>query len=228
MPVRDVLPAARFDIAAFAELLAEPSRVAMVLSLMDGSARPATELAHIARVSAQTASSHFGRLARGGVLVVEPRGRHRYYRIASDDVAHAVEAMGLVRPPATPRSDDPARRPFRFARTCYRHLAGRVGVALASKLERDRVVVRRADRYVVALPARLQALLGDDAPPGGKPCLDWTERCDHIGGPLGVLLTSALLERRWLKRTDSGRALRMTAAGEEGFRSTFGLTFEGG
>src|SRR6266481_1709362 len=133
----DVLPSARYELASLGEQVADPSRAAMLLSLMDGSARPASELAGIAGVTPQTASSHLRRLVQGGLLVLERLGRHHYFRLSGEEVADALEAMALLRPPARKvRAPTPERVALTEARTCYLHLAGRFGVAWLDTLER--------------------------------------------------------------------------------------------
>jgi DNA-binding transcriptional ArsR family regulator len=223
---REVLPAARYDIAELCELLAEPARVAMVLALMDGSARPAGELARAAGVSAQTASAHFGKLIGGGVLAVEQQGRHRYYRIAREAVAQAVEALGVARPLGRARPLEARQRPLEHARTCYKHLAGRLGVMLRERLERGGFIAVVDARYELrALGVkRLAPLIAFESPaPVGKPCLDWTERRFHIGGTLGNALTAALFSRDWVRRLEGERALRVTTTGERGLRALLGI-----
>lgn len=225
MSESEVLSAVRHDIAQVCELLAEPARVAIVLALMDGSARPASELARAAGVSAQTASAHFGELVAGEVLAVEQQGRHRYYRIAREDVARAVEALGLVRTrPARPRQ--PRQRPLEQARTCYRHLAGKLGVALRERLEHGGFIAVSGEAYALCPLGvqRLAPLLALELPgPEGKRCLDWTERQFHVGGALGNALLEALFCKGWVLRADAGRALRVTVAGEHGLRTLFGI-----
>src|SRR5258708_6072022 len=130
MPPPLMKPAAKFELASFGEMLSEPSRVAMLLSLMDGRARPASELAAIAGVTSATASAHLQRLLGGGLWAVTPAGRHRYFRLAGERVADALEALALLHAPARPATTSPA--PLAEARTCYRHLAGRLGVAWLS------------------------------------------------------------------------------------------------
>src|SRR4051794_39872306 len=129
-------PHTRFDIATFGELLSDPSRVAMLLSLMHGLTRPATELAGIAGVSPATASAHLKKLLAGSLIRVEQSGRHRYYQLAGTAVADALEAVALHVPQrrASPKPMDPDRRLFTNARTCYQHLAGRLGVAWLAAL----------------------------------------------------------------------------------------------
>ncbi|HTV24956.1 MAG TPA: metalloregulator ArsR/SmtB family transcription factor [Polyangiaceae bacterium] len=218
-----------YDIAELCELLAEPTRVAMVLALMDGSTRPAGELARAAGVSAQTASSHLGKLLSGGVLSVEQQGRHRYYRVAHEGVAQAVEALGVVRPARPPRLLLAPQRPLEVARTCYRHLAGKLGVALRERLEALGFIVVRGDAYelcplgVKRLAGLLpEEVLGAREALAGKRCLDWTERQFHVGGALGNALMAALFSKDWVRRVE-GRGLRVTSAGERGLRALLGL-----
>jgi DNA-binding transcriptional ArsR family regulator len=215
------IPSARFDIASFGELVSDPSRVAMLLSLMDGLARPASELARIAGVTPSTASSHLGRLVRGGLVLADPVGRHRYFRLASDHVADALEVIALnTSPGRRVGSPDPSRAALARARTCYKHLAGELGVAWLAALERQRLLRIREGGLTLAPRgvACFEALgLAATHWPTGKPCLDWTERRNHLGGPLGVLLTQHILCLRWLARRKEGRALRITTLGRSGF-----------
>jgi DNA-binding transcriptional ArsR family regulator len=214
-------PSARFDIATFGELVSDPSRVAMLLSLMDGLARPASELAGIAGVTPSTASSHLARLLGGGLVLAEQSGRHRYFRLAGDHVADALEAIALHAAPATrPVSKDPARAALSRARSCYKHLAGELGVAWLASLESRRLL--RIEGGALSLAPRGIACFAELGLtraqwPAGKPCLDWTERRNHLGGPLGVVLTEHLFSLRWVARREGGRALRITASGRSGF-----------
>ena len=223
----DLVPGVRYDIAGLCELLSEPTRVAMALELMDGRARPAGELARAARVSAQTASAHFGKLVAGGVFAVEQQGRHRYYRIASDAMAHAIEALGVAHPQ---RPGPPAERgPLQRARTCYRHLAGSLGVALRERMELDGLLSRDPAGYVLTASGvgRLAEFLGAEGQKSallGRACLDWTERRHHVGGPLGNALARGAFDAGWLQRAVDGRAVHVTTRGERGFRSLFGLS----
>ncbi|WP_394825485.1 ArsR/SmtB family transcription factor [Pendulispora albinea] len=214
-----VLPASRFDVASFGELVSDTSRATMLLALMDGSARPATELANMAGVTPQTASFHLQRLVAGGLVRVEPIGRHRYFRLANDQVAEALEAVALLHGPLrTPTaSQSPTRQALAHARTCYNHLAGQLGVAWLASLENARFL--RVREGALSLSRRGIAWaegvgLSTERWPGGKPCLDWTERRHHLGGPLGALLTAHLFALKWIARRGDGRAVRVTAVGQ--------------
>ena len=156
------------DIAAAAALLAEPTRATLVTSVIADGELPVTDLAARAHVAPSTASEHLARLVAGGFLSCEQHGRHRYYRLADPAVAAAVEALALVAPQPPVRSLREATRSqlLRTARTCYDHLAGRIGVALAEALERDGTLVRSNGGYELGpnSGARLDGL-GIDRPP---------------------------------------------------------------
>jgi DNA-binding transcriptional ArsR family regulator len=214
-------PLNRYQLAELGALLSEPARAAILLALMDGTTRPAGELARIAGVSAATASAHLKRLLDGGLLGLHEQGRHRYFRLASDDVAAWLEAMALPHAtravPATATRDAALCR----ARTCYRHLAGQLGVALCDAwLERGWLHV--GSDGLCLLPTAADALVkaGWEASSTqqllhlrGRGCLDWTERRMHVGGPLGVAITGAMLEAGWLRRAQRNRALLPTPDG---------------
>jgi DNA-binding transcriptional ArsR family regulator len=206
------------QLAEFGSLLAEPARAAMLLALVDGTARPAGELAQAAGIGAPTASAHLKRLLDGGLLAVHAQGRHRYYRLANDEVAGWLEALALPRRSVAPATGD-AR--LRRARSCYRHLAGQLGVALCAGLLERGHLATTSDGLMLA-PAGADALAEAGLDPAaarrlpdlrGRGCLDWTERRLHVGGPLGVALTGAMLEAHWLRPATRGRALLPSAEG---------------
>lgn len=193
------------QLAEFGSLLAEPARAAMLLALVDGTAHPAGELARAAGIGAPTASAHLKRLLDGGLLAVQAQGRHRYYRLASDEVAGWLEALALPRRNVALMSTGDAA--LRRARSCYRHLAGQLGVALcAGLLERGHLATTSEGLVLGLAGADALAAAGLDPAaaarlPGlrGRGCLDWTERRLHVGGALGVALTGAMLEAGWLR-----------------------------
>jgi DNA-binding transcriptional ArsR family regulator len=214
-------PLNRYQLAELGALLSEPARAAILLALMDGTTRPAGELARIAGVSAATASAHLKRLLDGGLLGLHEQGRHRYFRLANDDVAAWLEAMALphaARSVSVVAGRDPA---LCRARTCYRHLAGQLGVALCEAwLERGWLHTGSDGMSLVPVAADALILAGWQAPSTqpllrlrGRACLDWTERRLHLGGPLGVAITGAMLEAGWLRRAQRNRALLPTPDG---------------
>jgi DNA-binding transcriptional ArsR family regulator len=214
-------PLNRYQLAELGALLAEPARAAILLALMDGTMRPAGELAKIAGVGAATASAHLKRLLDGGLLSVHEQGRHRYFRLASDDVAAWLEAMAL--PHAAGGTPIVAARDAALcrARTCYRHLAGQLGVALCEAwLERG--WLQTQSEGICLLPRAAHALVkvGWEETQTqqllrlrGRGCLDWTERRLHLGGPLGVAITGAMIDAGWLRRAPRHRALHPTSDG---------------
>jgi DNA-binding transcriptional ArsR family regulator len=195
-----------------AAMLADPARAAIVLALMDGRAHPAKKLALDAGVTPQTASAHLKKLVAGRILDWEGRGRCKYFRLAGPDVAHAVEALSQL----TARPLPPAAAELRFARCCYDHLAGQLGVAITARLP--------------ALPGLLLRDLGIDLAvletqrrPLSRCCVDWTERQPHVAGSLGAALLQAYKDRRWLLPVKDSRKLIVTPRGREMFVERFGL-----
>jgi DNA-binding transcriptional ArsR family regulator len=221
------------DIAAIAALLGDPARANILSALMDGGERSAGDLAFVAHVTPQTASAHLAKLVDAGLLAGERRGRNRYYRLASADVARMLEEIMTVaatRPrhyrPAWMRDDA-----LRSARTCYDHLAGRLGVAIADGLaRRGHLVLATEGGEVTASGTRLLAEWGLDlASLVGtrrrfcRPCLDWSERRPHIGGTIGAALAARCFALGWIERVKDSRAVAITAAGRSGFAATFAI-----
>ncbi|MGA8262291.1 MAG: metalloregulator ArsR/SmtB family transcription factor [Arenicellales bacterium] len=222
------------NVAAVAALMADPARATMLAALMDGWALPAGELAHAANVTPQTASSHLAKLLAGELVVVEAEGRHRYYRLAGTHVAQALEGLaGIHAAESTRRKGlSPGAGKLRFARSCYDHLAGRLGVALAQALEERRLILRAADKQFEVTPegAEWFAEIGIDVC-SVKPirrglarqCLDWTERRHHLAGPLGVELLRTLCANSWLRRLKGSRGVQVTPKGDIELRRSLGI-----
>jgi DNA-binding transcriptional ArsR family regulator len=221
------------SLAETAGLFADRTRAAFCLALLDGRAWTAGELARHAGVRPSTASEQLSRLVAGGLLTEERQGRHRYVRLAGPDAAALVEAL------ASYASDTPRPRNLRDAvrlsaearaRTCYDHLAGRLGVTLADAMIARGLVA--ADAGLAVTPAGrswLADALGYSQPAGARRplvrgCLDWTERRPHLAGALGAALCATALERRWVRRVGSGRAVTVTPEGAEAFRDLLGAT----
>lgn len=219
------MPLGEADLAAAASLLAEPARAELMLATLADGPLTASELAARAGIARSTASGHLGRLVAGGFLVVAERGRHRYYEPAGAAVAEAVEALSRVAPQRPARSLREATRSelLREARTCYDHLAGRLGVELARALEHRRVVVPTNGDYALGEQAAPElAVLGIDLEalseqrrPLVRGCLDWSERELHVAGALGAALNARLFELGCIVRRDRTRALAVTETGRE-------------
>ena len=215
--------------ASVAALLGDPSRANILTALMDGRALTAKELAFVAHVSPQTASGHLARLTDANLLVVEKQGRHRYFRLASPLVGQMLESVMAVAGPEPGRPTTwRGGEALRTARTCYDHLAGRLGVALADSLTASGHVALSPDGGEVT--ERGHTFLCDFGaePVAGKrvfcrPCLDWSERRPHIAGRLGAALATRCLELGWIERQRDSRAVTITTAGRQGFADRFGI-----
>ena len=214
------------NIALPAALIGDPARAAILSALCDGRAQPASALAYAARVTPQSASNHLAKLLEGGLLAVEAEGRHRYYRLASPQVAAAMEALAHLAPPIRSLEaplTSKARR-LRFSRSCYDHLAGRLGVAIATELEARGYLAApdpASKRYIITDAGRrwlheLGVEVGALKPTAAglaRRCLDWTERRHHLAGPLGAALMARLLDFGWLSRDGASRAIAVTPIG---------------
>jgi DNA-binding transcriptional ArsR family regulator len=220
------------DFVAIAALVGDRSRAAMLQSLADGRALPASDLARCAHVSAQTASTHLGKLMDGGLISVEQQGRHRYYRLRDERTANLLEFLASYASPSPrePVPVDRAARELRFARTCYKHLAGRLGVAVTEALCVQGIMRARDDSYEITLRGREWLLEKgiDIEPPRSRPltkrCLDWSERRHHLGGALGVALLRYFKERDWVAPTRARRTLRLTSRGAAALERELGIS----
>ncbi|HZH28947.1 MAG TPA: winged helix-turn-helix domain-containing protein [Azospirillaceae bacterium] len=221
--------------AEVAALVGDPARANMLEALMSGRALTATELAHVAGVAAPTASGHLAKLVEGRLLTVVKQGRHRYYRLASGAVAAMLEGLMALTVDGPPRHRPRSARDdaLAHARTCYNHLAGRLGVALADALvARGHVVLDDDGGSLTPAGADFLASFGVDLDTGSKgrrafcrPCLDWTERRWHIGGAVGVALAARCFDLRWIEQDKGDRTVTVTRAGAQGFAATFGVEF---
>ena len=228
-------------LAEIAALIGDVARANMLSALMDGRALSAGELAFHAGVGAPTTSGHLAKLTEAKILAVEKQGRHRYYRLATPAVAEALEAlMSLVAVgPKRHRPTGPRDEAMRAARTCYDHLAGRLGVAIADSLvARDLVrladgaglVTPEGDRFLCDFGIDLSRRPGRGREAGGRPlcrtCLDWSERRPHLAGRLGAALCDHLLRKGWIERVKDSRAIAVTPTGSAGFAAVFGFVPE--
>ena len=230
-------------IAHVAALVGEPARTAMLMALMDGRALTARELADAAHITPATASRHLGLLVEAQLLQVERQGRHRYHRLASPEVARVLEGLMQLAVPSAASQAAPRRvvvgprdAALRLARTCYDHLAGRLGVALAGHLLEEGAVVfdgegaaqvtDRAGSVLQRLGIDIGAAAMAAGQPGKRPqcrpCLDWSERRPHLAGRLGALICQHSLDSGWLLRGTGTRALSITPRGAVALRDGLG------
>lgn len=230
--------------ATFAQVAAaagDLARAAMLHALMDGRALTASELAHVAGVAPQTASSHLAHLTSLGLLTVEKQGRHRYHRLNSPAVARMLESIMQVAARLEPANRrltiGPRNDALRAARTCYDHLAGRLGVEIADVMVGQGYLEMGPDAGLLtnsgmAFLARLGIDISTVAARSGKssgralcrPCLDWSERRPHLAGAVGAALCAHCFERGWLRRIKDSRAVAVTPKGQQVFCQQFGIS----
>ncbi len=217
-------PAPEPRFARIAAMIGDPTRARMLAALLDGAMLTAGEIAQSADVTPQTASAHLAKLLDAELITLRVQGRHRYFRLADGDVAHALEALSVVadkdvdQQPGRRMWSRDAMQPLRHARTCYGHLAGHLGVRLHDALVERAVLVQRDELYVLGEDGqRWLASLGFDATTVSAsargmayPCVDWSERRDHFAGPLAVALLDHFVVDHWLTRIGDSRALAVT------------------
>jgi len=224
------------DIARLASVLADRSRVAMLDALLDGNAHTIGALARHAGVTAATASGHLRRLIDEQLVLTSDQGRERRVRLASPEVADLLESIaGLTLPGAAPATaaQGTRARELRFARTCYDHLAGIVGVRVTGALV-GRRWLRSHDDTFTAAPDLMTWLadhghaLPDDTRsrrPLARACLDWSERMPHLAGRVGAAIADLALAEQWVVRVRGSRALRLTTRGRAALASELAITF---
>ena len=221
------------NVARIAALIGDPSRAAILLALSDGRALPAGELARHAAISPQTASAHLDKLFRAHLLSVEIQGRHHYYRLRNPQVAQLLESLSIVAPPAPAGAHSDSAKGLRFARICYDHLAGKLGVAVTRALcdrcyihdgEVGYEVTDTGEAWFGSLGVDVEELRAGRRPLTRR-CLDWSERRFHLAGGLGAALANRLVKLNWITRARSGRLVHLTEKGERALRVQLELNF---
>jgi len=222
------------NVSQIGALIGDRARTAMLFALLDGRTLPATELARRAGVSPNSASGHLAKLVDGGLLVVEAAGRQRLYRMATSDVGRAIEALAAIAKPAkiVALSQSRAAQQMRIARSCYDHLAGKLGVGITEALVSRKQLVpvgRRSYRvtadgsaYFLRLGIDVEALFSKKRS-FARQCIDWTERRPHLAGALGAALREYLFEGGWIACTKTSRALRISPEGHTAIEQHFGI-----
>ena len=219
-------------IAQVAALVGDPARANMLTALMDGRTLTASELAYLAGVAPQTASGHLAKLTDAGLLILERRGRRRYFRLASPAVGRMLEGLMVV------AQDGPARHrnlwrggdTLRHARSCYDHMAGRIAVAIADRLVHDSLILLDEDGGQLTNNGRsffdrsgINLTAASKRRIFCRSCLDWSERRPHLAGAVGAAILRHALEHAWVERVRDSRALLVTPAGISGFADVFGV-----
>jgi DNA-binding transcriptional ArsR family regulator len=223
------------DLAALGRLMGDPNRAKILQVLLGGTPQSGSALASAVGISRSLASAHLKKLTAGGLLCAERSGRQQLYSIAAQPVADALETLLLFAPASPVRSlrDSTRMRSLRWARMCYDHLAGVVGVAVTEALAAQDAIGSQDGAWVLGshgaavfgdvgidvagLPRRTRPLL--------RPCMDWTERRYHLAGSLGAALTDELLRRGWVRRQEGSRVVTVTAAGYAGLESWLSIDF---
>ena len=222
-------------VSRVAAAIGEPARTRMLFCLMDGHARTSTELAIVAGITPSTASVHLNRLRAESLVRVFVQGKHRYYSLAGDRVAKALEGLSVLAGTSRKEFVPTAPSPLHAARTCYDHIAGTLGVLLHDRLKTLGWVsvrsTKNTDEYDLnAAGTSALRSLGIDVEATRKlrrnfafACLDWSERRPHLGGALGAAFLDLGLKKKWLLQDLDSRALSVTSYGRRQLRSHFGL-----
>ena len=223
------------NVAKVAALIGDAVRSKMLFALLDGTELSASELAFRGDASPQAASAHLAKLVQGGLLCARNAGRQRLFRIASAEIAHAIEVLASIAPvtPVTSLNQHSAMQRLRRARSCYDHLAGRLGVAVTEALTAQGFLAARSDafsvttsgeRFFSGLRVDVEAVRASRRH-FARACMDWTERRHHIAGALGAALLDRFVESRWVLRNPRDRSLEITHKGSEQLQSVFGIHF---
>jgi len=235
--VKDTLDMNEVDISKVGALLADAARAAIIVALCEEHALPASELAERAGISVSTTSIHLAKLMEAGWVELEQYGRHHYYRLTSPQIAKLLEQAMSVAPTKSALKLESERThhqhdDLRLARTCYDHLAGKLGVALTDALmqqdvlkviDKDFTLTGRGEVMLQDLGVDL-AVAARQRRAFARRCLDWTERRDHLGGALGAAICSTWIEQGWVQRQEQNRALHLTSVGEVQLRN-WGITW---
>jgi DNA-binding transcriptional ArsR family regulator len=225
--------AAEPDIVRLAQTIGEPTRIRMLNLLNEGRALTAKELAYGSGVEPATGTAHLQKLLADTLVVARIQGRHKYFRLASPEVARCLEAMMLVAQPAKPNPCG-QREPIQEARFCYDHLAGRLAIEVAAAFVQRKLLVANGNDFALTTKGEAWFLnlgldvewLRDSRRKFATQCLDWSERREHLGGALGAAFANELLNRGWIRRHHESRVVSVTKSGVNGLRSALGVQWK--
>ncbi len=213
-----------------ASLIGDPVRAKILWALLDKRAYTATELAVYADTTAPNISMHLNKLVKADLLTVQSQGRHKYYNYSRPEIAYAIEAMASLLPKGEQKMSDASdEKPIRYCRSCYDHLAGKVGVTLTEGLIKQAYIIKDGASFTVtgkgetwfdALGINMSELKKQKRHLA-KPCLDWSERKHHLAGALGAALLNRMIADGWVRRVADSRAITVTRKGEEAFVEHF-------
>ncbi|WP_304459557.1 ArsR/SmtB family transcription factor [Alicyclobacillus sendaiensis] len=222
------------NLAQIASLIADPSRAVMLSALLGGEALTAGELARVAHIKPQTASGHLAKLVDSGLLVHEVHGRYHYYRLANEYIARALEALNAVAPlkPVRSLKESDNVRSLCFARMCYDHIAGQLGVSVVEKMQTLGYLQDDGDRdyHVTEMGTRWLGDIGINVSDVrearryfARKCMDWSERRHHLAGALGAAIARRMKELGWIVQISGTRALRVTTLGKSELEALFSI-----
>jgi len=221
------------DLSVVAALIGDTARATILTALLGGQSLPASELAYNAYVTPQTASMHLAKLVAGGLLEVNRIGRQRYYRLKNAEVAHVLETLLSISSPIRVKSkrNSPELQALCFARTCYDHLAGKLGVAVTEAFVHKGLIISDDQSYLLTLEGSAWLAAHNIAEEPlhmgrrmfARACLDWSERQSHLAGALGAALSGWFLENKWVSRIPASRTLLLTQVGRQGLLDEFGI-----
>ena len=213
-----------------AGLIGDPVRAKILWALLDKRAYTATELAVYANTTAPNISMHLNKLVKADLLTVQSQGRHKYYNYSRPEIAYAIEALASLLPKQDQKRPDAAdEKPVRFCRSCYDHLAGKVGVTLTEGLLKQQYIIKDGAGFAVTVEGETWfdtlginlSELKKQKRHFAKPCLDWSERKHHLAGALGAALLTRMIADGWVRRVVDSRAITVTRKGEEAFVEHF-------
>jgi DNA-binding transcriptional ArsR family regulator len=214
-------PEPRFS--RIAAIIADPTRARMLAALLGGEHRSAGELATTASITPQAASTQLAQLLDNGLIAVRQQGRHKYFSLADGDIARMLEALSMVaeRDNVSARWDKPAYKPLKCARRCYGHMAGELGVAQFDMLMRRQFLEPNEEGLQLTSSGSAWAqqlglkLAPKSATRFAYPCMDWSERKDHLAGSLAKALLELYIAKNWLRTSKETRALQLTPLGHQ-------------
>ncbi|MBO8156955.1 MAG: helix-turn-helix transcriptional regulator [Bacillaceae bacterium] len=221
------------NVSSIASLISEPSRAAILLALLDGTYRPASELAYMAGITPQTASFHLKKMLDVNVVTMQKQGRHHYYAIKNYEVAKVLESLLALAPQPEIKSlnHSEENKAIRSARTCYDHLAGNLGVQITHAMLKNGIlkdgdkefeVTDKGEAFFIRLGIDISSLKQIRRSFSHK-CLDWSERQYHLAGSLGYALLNKMLEDGWINRVADTRAVKVSALGKKEIEKNFGI-----
>ncbi len=224
------------NVGKVAALIGDPVRSKILFALLDGGELSASELAFRGEASPQAASAHLAKLVDGGLLCARNAGRQRLFCIASGEIAHAIEVLASIAPVAPVKSlnQHSAMQRLRRARSCYDHLAGRLGVAVTDALTERRIIAADSETFTVTRNGeRFFSEIGVDLEAArasrrhfARACMDWTERRHHVAGSLGAALLGTFIKHEWVLCNPRDRSLEITRKGNENLENAFGIRIQ--